>query len=159
MYLNECKSYENSYSLLMERLSRSVTFPSTVDEFIHQLNEHKSSNEQIDEKRRRLNFLFEKLDRETRSRYSKQHYDLEKRSGDLQDKMIQHTIRLEQFLRTWKEYQSRFNDIHQQLNYIEKQIPNNKVLVPFQQIQTTFLLYKVRIFSLGYKISIEVFPS
>ncbi|CAM2712242.1 unnamed protein product [Rotaria socialis] len=142
MYLNECKLYEHSYNLSMERLSRSITFPSTVDEFNHQLNEHKLSNEQIDEKRRRLNFLFDKLDRETRSRYSKQYYDLEKRSNDLQDKMIQQTIRLEYFLRTWKEYQLRFRDIYQQLRYIEEQLPSNKHLVLFQQIQTTFLLYK-----------------
>ncbi|CAM4836468.1 unnamed protein product [Rotaria magnacalcarata] len=142
MYLNECRLYEHSYNLSMERLSRSITFPSTVDEFNHQLNEHKLSNEQIDEKRRRLNFLFDKLDRETRSRYSQQYYDLEKRSNDLQDKMIQQTVRLEYFLRTWKEYQLRFRDIYQQLNYIEQQLPSNKHLVSFQQIQTTFLLYK-----------------
>ena len=47
MYLNECKLYEHSYNLSMERLSRSITFPSTVDEFNHQLNEHNENDRDV----------------------------------------------------------------------------------------------------------------
>ncbi|CAF3482671.1 unnamed protein product [Rotaria sp. Silwood1] len=142
IYLNECKLYEDAYSLCMERLSRSIPLPSTSDEYARQLLEQKNYNEQMDEKRRCLNILYDKLDRETRTRYFKQHHDLEKRSNDLQDKMIQQTIRSEYFLRIWKEYQIRLNDIIHQLNDIEKQLPLNKRLIQFQQIQSTFILYK-----------------
>ncbi|CAF4463156.1 unnamed protein product, partial [Rotaria sp. Silwood2] len=142
IYLTECKLYEDAYSLCMERLSRSMPIPSTNDEYARQLHEHKNYNEKMDEKRRHLNFLYDKLDRETRTRYFKQHLDLEKRSNDLQDKIIQQTIRSEYFLRIWKEYQTRLNDIIYQLNDIEKQLSLNKRLIQFQQIQSTFVLYK-----------------
>ena len=144
MYLNECKLYEDAYSLTMERLSRSVPLASTIEEYSRQFNEHKIYNEQINEKRRRLNLLYDKLDRVTRTRYEKQFHDLEKRSNDLQDKMIEQTIRSEYFLRIWNEYQIRLNDIYCHLDDIEKQLPFDKQLFYFQQIQSTFVLYKVK---------------
>ncbi|UJR08743.1 hypothetical protein I4U23_013000 [Adineta vaga] len=142
VYLNECKLYEGVYSVTMERLSRPVSLTSTSDEYARQLTEQKSLSQQMDEKRRQLNLFYDKLDRETRTRYSKQHYDLEKRSNDLQDKIIQQNIHGEYLLRIWKEYQIRLNDICYQLDEIEKQIPLNKRLFPFQQIQSTCTLYK-----------------
>ncbi|CAF3964495.1 unnamed protein product, partial [Rotaria sordida] len=142
IYLTEYKLYEDTYSLCMERLSRSISLPSTSDEYARQLYEYKNSNEQINEKYRHLNFLYDKLDRETRTRYFKQYHDLEKRSNDLQNKMIQQTIHSEYILRIWKEYQIRLNDIIYQLNDIEKQLSLNKHLIHFQQIQSTFILYK-----------------
>ena len=144
MYLNECKLYEDAYSLTMERLSRSVPLASTIEEYNRQFNEHKIHNEQINEKRRRLNLLYDKLDRVTRTRYEKQFRDLEKRSNDLQDKMIEQTIRSEYFLRIWNEYQIRLNDIYCHLDDIEKQLPFDKQLFYFQQIQSTFVFYKVK---------------
>jgi hypothetical protein len=96
----------------------------------------------MDEKRRQLNILYDKLDRETRTRYFKQYYDLEKRSNDLQDKIIQQIIHSEYLLRIWKEYQIRLEDIDYQLNDIQKQLPLNKNLFPLQQIQSNFILYK-----------------
>jgi len=126
----------------MERLSRPILLASTIDEYAHQFTEHKIHSEQMDEKRRQLNVLYDKLDHETRTRYSKQYHDLEKRSNDLQDKILQQTIRLEYFLRIWNEYQMRLEDIDYQLINIQKQLPLNKQLFPFQQIQTIFILYK-----------------
>jgi chromosome segregation ATPase len=127
----------------MERLSRSTPLASTIDEYTHQLAEHKIHSEQMDEKRRQLNFLYDKLDRDTRTRYSRQYHDLEKRSNDLQDKIIQQTIHWEYLLRIWKEYQIRFEDVYRQLEDIEKQLPSNNRLFPFQQIQSAFAAYKV----------------
>ncbi|CAF3823057.1 unnamed protein product [Rotaria sordida] len=50
-------------------------------------------DEQIDEKRRQLNILYDKLDHHTPTPYLKHHHDLEKRSNDLEDKIIeQHNI-------------------------------------------------------------------
>jgi hypothetical protein len=120
----------------MERLSRPIPLASTVDEYALQLHEHKTQSQQMDDKRRQLNFLYDKLDRETRARYTRQHYDLEKRSNDLQDKMIEQTIRLEYLLRIWKEYQIRLEDVYHQLDDIQKELPINKQLLHFQQIQT-----------------------
>jgi len=128
----------------MERISRPIPLTSTSDEYAHQINEQKIYSDQIDEKRRQLNLLYDKLDRETRTRYSKHHFDLEKRSNDLQDKIIQQNIHSEYLLRIWKEYQIRLNDICYQLDDIEKQLPLNKRLVHLQQIQPAFILYKVR---------------
>ena len=110
----------------MERLSRPIPLTSTSDEYTRQLN-----------------VLYDKLDRNTRTRYSKQHHDLEKRSNDLQDKMIQQTIRSEYLLRIWKEYQLRLDEIRHQLDDIQKQLPAHKRLLQFQQIQPAFVLYKV----------------
>ncbi|CAF1053347.1 unnamed protein product [Adineta ricciae] len=142
VYLNECKLYEGVYNTTMERLSRPVSLTCTNEDYARQLNEQKSLSQQMDEKRRQLNIFYDKLDRETRARYSKQHFDLEKRSNDLQDKITQRNIHGEYLLRIWKEYQIRLNDICYQLDQIEKQIPLNKRLFPFQQIQSTFALYK-----------------
>jgi uncharacterized protein with von Willebrand factor type A (vWA) domain len=136
----------------MERLSRPIPLASTIDEYTHQLNEHKNHNEQMDEKRRQLNFLYDKLDRDTRTHYSKQHHDLEKRSNDLQDRMIQQTIRSEYLLRLWTEYQIRLDDICHQLDDLQKQLPSNRHLLHFQQIQSAFALYKVEIYC--FKVNI-----
>lgn len=126
----------------MERLSRPIQLASTIDEYTQQLTEHKVHSEHMDDKRHHLNLLYDKLDRETRTRYSRQYHDLEKRTNDLQDKTIQHTIQSEYLLRIWKEYQISLEDIYHQLNDIEKQLPLNKHLFPFQQIQSAFILYK-----------------
>jgi hypothetical protein len=126
----------------MERLSRPILLASTIDEYAQQLTEQKIHSEQMDEKRRQLNILYDKLDRETRTRYFKQYYDLEKRSNDLQDKIIKQIIHSEYLLRIWKEYQIRLEDIDYQLNDIQKQLPLNKHLFPIQQIQSNFILYK-----------------
>ncbi len=127
----------------MERLSRPIPLASTIEEYAHQLTEHKIHSEQMEEKRRQLSVLYDKLDRETRARYSKQYHDLEKRSNDLQDKTIQQTIHSEYLLRIWNEYQIRLGDIYYQLEEIQKQLTLNKRLFPFQQIQSAFVLYKV----------------
>ena len=127
----------------MERLSRSTSLATTIDEYAHQLSEQKIHSEQMDERRRQLNFLYDKLDRDTRTRYSRQYHDLEKRSNDLQDKIIEQTIRSEYLLRIWKEYQLRLEDIDRQLAEIENQLPSNKRLFAFQQIQSAFAIYKV----------------
>ncbi|CAF3725966.1 unnamed protein product [Adineta steineri] len=142
VYLNECKLYEGAYSSTMERLSHPISLTSTSDDYARQIKEQKLHSEQMDEKRRQLNLLYDKLDRDLRARYSKQHYDLEKRSNDLQDKILQQNIHSEYLLRIWKEYQIRLNDICYQLDDIEKQLPVNKRLVQFQQIQSAFVLYK-----------------
>jgi len=127
----------------MERLSRPIPLASTIDEYTHQIAEHKIHSEQMDEKHRHLNILYDKLDRDTRTRYAKQYHDLERRSNDLQNKMVEQTIRSEYLLRTWKEYQIRLQDIYYQLDDIHKQLPLNKRIFPFQEIQSVFILYKV----------------
>ncbi len=127
----------------MERLSRPIPLASTSDEYARQLNEHKIHSQQMGDKRRQLNYLYDKLDRETRTRYSRQHYDLEKHSNDLQDRMTEQIIHSEYLLRIWKEYQIRLEDIYHQLDDIQKQLLSTKHLFQFQQIQSAFILYKV----------------
>ncbi len=134
-----------------------MTSASTIEEYAHQLAEHKTHSERMDEKRRQLNILYDKLDRETRTRYSKQYHDLEKRSNDLQDKIIQHTIRSEYLLRIWKEYQIRLEDIYRQLEDIQKKLPLTKRLFQFQQIQSAFILYKVFKKTLNFNKIVDVF--
>ena len=143
IYLTECKLYEDAYSLTMERLSRPIPLASTSDEYTHEIHEHKLHSEKMEEKHRQLNFLYDKLDRETSARYSKHHYDLEKRSNDLQNRMIAQNLHSEYLLRIWQEYQIRLNDAHHQLNDIQKQVLSNQHLFQFQQIQSAFALYKV----------------
>jgi len=130
----------------MERLSRSIQVAATSDQYAHQLSEQINHNEQIDEKRRQLNILYDQLDSDTRTRYLKQHHDLEKRSNDLQDKIIEKTIRSEYLLRIWREYELRLDEIRHQLDGIQKQLPLTKRLLHFEQIQAAFVLYKVKIF-------------
>jgi hypothetical protein len=86
MCLEDGNLIEDAYSLTMERLTRSIPLASTSDEYARQLNEHKTHSHQMDDK----------LDRETRTRYSRQH-------SDLQDKMIEETIHSEYLLRIWKK--------------------------------------------------------
>lgn len=127
----------------MERLSRSIQVASTSDQYARQLSEQITHNEQIDDKRRQLNILYDQLDSDTRTRYLKQHHDLEKRSNDLQDKIIEQTTRSEYLLRTWREDELRLDDIRHQLDAIQKQLPLTKRLLHFEQIQAAFVLYKV----------------
>lgn len=127
----------------MERLNRSIQVASTSDQYSRQLSEQRTYNEQIDEKRRQLNILYDQLDSDTRTRYLKQHNDFEKRSNDLQDKIIEQTIHSEYLLRIWREYEIRLDDIRQQLDGIQKQLPLTKRLLHFEQIQAAFVLYKV----------------
>ncbi|CAF3707079.1 unnamed protein product [Rotaria sp. Silwood1] len=61
----------------------------------------------------------------------KHHHDLEKRSNDLQDKIIEQTIYYEYLL-----------------HEIQKQLPLTKRLLHFEQIQAAFVLYKVQKFFL-----------
>jgi len=129
----------------MERLGRSIQVASTSDQYARQLSEQITHNQEIDEKRRQLNILYDQLDPDTRARYLKQHHDLEKRSNDLQDKIIAQTIRSEYLLRIWREYELRLDDIRHHLDGIQKQIPLPKRLLHFEQIQAAFLLYKVEI--------------
>jgi DNA repair exonuclease SbcCD ATPase subunit len=129
----------------MERLGRSIQVASTSDQYARQLSEQRTNNEQIDEKRRQLNVLYDQLDPDTRTRYLKQHHDLEKRSNDLQDKMIEQTIRSEYLLRTWREYETRLDDIRHLLDGLQKQLPLTKRSLHFEQIQAAFVLYKVKI--------------
>lgn len=126
----------------MERLTRSIQVAATSDQYARQLTEQKSTNEQIEEKRRQLNIYYEQLDSDTRTRYLKQHLDIEKRSNDLQDKITQQTIRSEYLLRTWREYELRLDEIRHQLDGIQQQIPITKRLLHFEQIQAAFVLYK-----------------
>ncbi|CAF3604836.1 unnamed protein product, partial [Rotaria sp. Silwood2] len=142
IYLNECKLYEDIFSLTMERLSRSIQVASTSDQYARQLSEHKIHNEQIDEKRRQLNILYDQLDHDTRTRYLKQHHDLEKRSNELQDKIIEQTIHYEYLLRIWREYETRLDEIRHQLDGIQSQLSITKRLLHFEQIQAAFVLYK-----------------
>lgn len=127
----------------MERLSRSIQVASTSDQYARQLIEHKAENDQIDEKRRQLNHFYEQLDPDTRTRYAKQYLDLEKRSNDLQDKIIEQTIHYDRLLRIWREYEVRLDDIRHLLDGIQQQIPINKRLLHFEQITAAFVLYKV----------------
>jgi hypothetical protein len=127
----------------MERLSRSIQVASTSDQYARQLSEQITHNEQIDDKRRQLNILYDQLDSDTRTRYLKQHHDFEKRSNDLQDKIIEQTTRSEYLLRTWREDELRLDDIRHQLDAIQKQLPLTKRLLHFEQIQAAFVLYKV----------------
>ena len=115
----------------MERLSSSIQVASTSDQYARQLSEHKIQNEQIDEKRRHLNTLYDQLDSDTRTRYSKQHHDLERRSNELQDKIIEQTIHSEYLLRTWREYEIRLDDVRHQLDGIQKQLPLTKRFITF----------------------------
>jgi hypothetical protein len=130
----------------MERLSHSIQVASTSDQYAYQLSEQINHNKQIDEKRRQLNILYDQLDSDTRTKYLKQHHDLEKRSNDLQDKIIEQTIRSEYLLRIWREYELRLDEIRHQLDGIQKQSPLTKRLLHFEQIQAAFVLYKVKIF-------------
>jgi hypothetical protein len=134
------------YNLTMERLSHSIPVASTSDQYAYQLSEQINHNKQIDEKRRQLNILYDQLDSDTRTKYLKQHHDLEKRSNDLQDKIIEQTIRSEYLLRIWREYELRLDEIRHQLDGIQKQSPLTKRLLHFEQIQAAFVLYKVKIF-------------
>ncbi|CAF1194985.1 unnamed protein product [Rotaria sordida] len=62
---------------------------------------------------------------DTRTCYLKHHHDLEKRSNDLQDKIIEQTIYYEYLL-----------------HEIQKQLPLTKRLLHFEQIQAAFVLYE-----------------
>lgn len=132
----------------MERLSRSVQVATTSDQYARQLGENKIHNEQIDEKRRQLNALYDQLDCDTRTRYSRQHNDLEKRSNDLQDQIIEQTLHSEYLLRIWREYETRLDDIRHELDSTQSQLSINKRLLHFEQIQAASVLFKVKIFSL-----------
>lgn len=156
IYLNECKLYEDIYNLTMERLTRSIQIAATSDQYARQLSEQITNNEQIAEKCRQLNILYDQLDSDTRTRYSKQHLDSEKRSNDLQDKIIQQTIRSEYLLRVWREYELRLDEIRHQLDGIQQQIPITKRLLHFEQIQAAFVLYKVRTLKI-WKFLLNIF--
>ncbi len=127
----------------MERLSRSIQVASTSDQYGRQLTEQIIHNQQIDDKRRQLNILYDQLDSDTRTRFVKQHHELEKRANDLQDKILEQTRRSEYLLRIWREYELRLDDIRHQLDAIQKQLPITKRLLHFEQIQAAFVLYKV----------------
>jgi hypothetical protein len=140
----------------MEHLSRSIQMASTSDQYARQLSEQITHKDQINGKRRQLNILYDQLDSDTRTRYLKQHHDLEKRSNDLQDKIIEQIIRSEYLLRIWREYELRLDDIRHQLDGIQKQLPLTKRLLHFEQIQAAFVLYKVENFFL-LKINFQLF--
>lgn len=127
----------------MERLSRSIPVASTSDQYARQLSEQIIHNEQIDQKRRHVNHLYDELDPDTRTRYVKQHYDLEKRANDLQDQILEKTNRSEYLLRTWREYELRLDDIRHQLDDLQQQLPITTRLLHFEQIQAASVLYKV----------------
>ena len=143
----------------MERLSRSIAVASTSDQYARQLSEQIIHNEQIDEKRRHINLLYDELDPDTRTRYNKQHHDLEKRSNDLQDQILQKTSRSEYLLRVWREYELRLDDIRHQLDDLQQQLPITTRLLHFEQIQAAFVLFKVEdlTFFLVKKIKLSVF--
>lgn len=128
----------------MERLSRSIPVASTSDQYAHQLSEQIIHNEQIDDKRRQLNILYDELDSDTRTRYFQHHHDLEKRANDLQDQILEKTTRSEYLLRIWREYELRLDDIRHQLDGIQQQLPLTARLLHFEQIQAAFVLFKVR---------------
>ena len=128
----------------MERLTRSISVASTSDQYAQQLFEQKTHSDHMDDKRRQLNLLYDRLDHETRTRYSKQHQELEKRSSELQDKIIERTIRTEYYLRIWREYELRLDDVRHYLDGIQKELPLNKRLLHFEQIQAAFVLFKVQ---------------
>jgi hypothetical protein len=130
----------------MERLNHSIQVASTSDEYARQLSEQKIHNEQIDDKRRQLNILYDQLDPDTRTRYVKQHHDLEKRSNELQDKIMEQTTHSEYLLRIWREYELRLDDIRHQLDGIQSQLPLTKRLLHFEQIQAAFVIFKVEKF-------------
>ena len=140
--MNECKLYDDAYNITLERLNRSIAVASTSDQYAQQFYEQRMHSEQMDEKRRQLNHLYDQLDHETRTRYGKQHQELEKRSNDLQDRIMGQTIRMEYFLRIWREYEVRLDDIRHLLDDIQKELPLNKRLLHFEQIQTAFVLFK-----------------
>ncbi|CAF3855305.1 unnamed protein product, partial [Adineta steineri] len=142
LYLNECKLYEDTYNSAMERLNHSIQIASTSDQYARQLSEYKTYNEQINTKRHEINLLYDQLDQDTRTRYIKQHHQLEKRSNDLQDKIIQQIIRSEYLLRLWKEYEIRLEDFKDLIDDIEKKLSSIKRLWSFEQIETAFVLYK-----------------
>ena len=129
----------------MERHNRSIQVASTSDQYARQLSEHKNHNEQMNNKRRQLEILYDRLDSDTRTRYFQHHHDLEKRSNDLQDQILGRIIRSEYLLRIWREYEIRLDDIRHQLDGIQKQLPLTKRLLHFEQIQAAFVLYKVEI--------------
>lgn len=128
--------------MTLERLNRSIAVASTSDQYAQQFYEQRMHSEQMDEKRRHLNLLYDRLDHETRTRYGKQHQELEKRSNDLQDRLTAQMIRMEHFLKIWREYQIRLDDVRNELDEIQKELPLNKRLLHFEQIQTAAVLYK-----------------
>ena len=142
VYLNECQLFEEAFTRAMERLTRSSPLTITIDDYARQLIEQKLPREQMDEQRRHLSLLYEKLDRETRTRYARQYHDLEKRANDFQDRLIAQHIHSEYLLKIWREYQLRLEDLQRQFAQIEQEFTNNQRLVPFQQIQSAFVLYK-----------------
>jgi hypothetical protein len=144
MYLNECKLYEDTYNSTMERLNRAVQLTSSSEQYARQLSDYTNENEQLAEKRRRLNILYDQLDQSSRVRYSKQHHDLEKRSNELHDRIMEQIIRVEHILRLWREYELRLEDIRHQVHTMQKQSATAPRLWPPEQIQTAFALYKVR---------------
>lgn len=143
IYLNECKLYEDTCNATMDRLNRPMQAASSNEQYARQLSEQKNQGEQIVEKRRQLNALYDQLDQSTRARYSKQHHELERRSNELQDRISQQIIRAERILRSWREYELRLDDIRHQVDVTQKQSTTAPRLWSFQQIQTAFTLYKV----------------
>lgn len=142
VYLNECQLFEEAFTRTMERLTRSNPVTLTIDDYARQLIEQKIPREQMDENRRHLSLLYEKLDRETRTRYARQYHDLEKRANDFQDHLITQTIHSEYLLRIWRDYHIRLEDLQRQFEQIDKQLTTHDRLFPFVQIQSAFILYK-----------------
>lgn len=79
-------------------------------------------HEQITEQRHQLNQLYERLDRETRSRFAQHYLDLDKRANALQDRLNEQIIQTESSLQRSNEYQTRLNELQQQLDQIEQQL-------------------------------------
>lgn len=142
VYLNEFQLFEEAFTRTMEHLTRSTSVPLTIDDYARHLIEQKIPREQIDDKRRHLSLLYEKLDRETRTRYARQYHDLEKRANDFQDRLIAQTIHSEYLLRIWKDYHLRLEDLQRQFEQIDRLLINQEHVVPFAQIQSALILYK-----------------
>lgn len=144
VYLNECKLFEDSYNLTAERFNRSVAMGATSEQYAQQILEEKLHYNQLDEKYRQLNLLYDRLDPDTRNRYNRQHQQIDKRANDLRDQFVEQTIRREYNLRMWREYELRLNQIRREIEQIQKELPLSKRLVHFEQIQAAFVLFKVR---------------
>ena len=127
----------------MERLARSIHVASASDQYAEQLAEHKNQRERIEEKRRQINLLYDRLDPNTQTRYSKSHEDLERRSSELTERMIEKTLRSEYLLRLWREYDAKLDHLHQQLVEIQNELPSPQRLLYFEQVQTVSALCKV----------------
>ena len=74
------------------------------------------------EQRQQFHQLYEKLDRQTRTHLAEHFLDLDRRAHDWQEELLEQIEARETSLRQAKDYQSRVNELEEQLEQIEEQL-------------------------------------